>query len=319
MSFLCNFIDKIAYIYLFYGISSFIYGNHKNNELINKILNNDKIIKYIINFSIKAIEYYSTGELYFNKFKRKIKNYIDSNPELKSLVKNLYKNKITENIECIKNGDVINRMTIYDFISKESLNADLYIYSDYNNENETVNKFIINDYENFINKYKNINTSNNVVKYEVTGYKFIMFEIIINNISVSVDMSTEKYNYLIIDNIFDSNFIKYFLKKYHLNIYNMFDDKDFTSYKIKIIDHNINVLEFDNKPLIISKEKGIQYLCDEVICKNENIESTNENNNVNLKNSNSIELDLNKNNIELKDNLENDDYDCIDIENYKYN
>lgn len=312
MSFLYNFIDKIAYIYLFYGISSFIYENHKNNELINKILYNDRIIKYIINFSIKAIEYYSTGELYFNKFKRKIQNYIDSNPELKSLVQNLYKNKITENIECIKNGDVINRMTIYDFISKESLNADLYIYSDYNNKNETVNKLIINDYEKFINKYKNINTSNNVIKYEVTGYKYIMFEILINNISVSVDMSNEKYNYLIIDNIFDSNFIKYFLKKYHLNIYNMFDDKDFTSYKIKIIDHNINVLEFDNKPLIISNEKGIQYLCNQVICKNENIE-------LNF-NDNNIELDLINNNIELKDNvLDNDEYDCIDIENYKYN
>lgn len=125
-----------------------------------------------------------------------------------------------------------------------------------------------------------------------------MFEIIINDISISVDMTTEKYNYLIIDNVFDSNFIKYFLKKYHNNIYNKLSDNDLSSYKIKIIDHNINVLEFTNKPVIICREKGITYL----------------NNDEDKDGINSLDSQPKNSKYDL-----NDEYDCIEVENYKYN
>jgi len=310
MDFFFNSLNKIAHLYLFYSIFDFISNNKgKNNSLYN-IFNNDKLVKYTVSMSIKAIEYYSIGEIYLNKLKKRIKVFIDSNPELKNFIQNFNKNKITENVEFIHNGDIVNKMTLIDFIENYNYtnsdiqqNTDFCIYSDYNNENEVTNKIIIRDYENFVKKHWNLienqnqNQSQNV-DYCEAGYKFIMFEIIINDISISVDMTTEKYNYLIIDNVFDSNFIKYFLKKYHNNIYNKLSDNDLSSYKIKIIDHNINVLEFTNKPVIICREKGITYL----------------NNDEDKDGINSLDSQPKNSKYDL-----NDEYDCIEVENYKYN
>lgn len=317
MDFFFNSLNKIAHFYLFYSIFDFISNNRgKNNSLYN-IFNNDKLVKYTVSMSIKAIEYYSIGEIYLNKLKKRIKIFIDSNPELKNFIQNFNKNKITENVEFIHNGDIVNKMTLIDFIENYNYtnsdiqqNTDFCIYSDYNNnENEVTNKIIIRDYENFVKKHWNLienqnqnqnpnQNQNQNVDYCQAGYKFIMFEIIINDISISVDMTTEKYNYLIIDNVFDSNFIKYFLKKYHNNIYNKLSDNDLSSYKIKIINHNINVLEFTNKPVIICREKGITYL----------------NNDEDKDVTNSLDSQPKNSKYDL-----NEEYDCIEVENYKYN
>lgn len=329
MDFFYNCISKIAHLYLFFNISQFMYNNYDNYSTVNKIFNDDKINKYMVEFSIKAIEYYSTGEIYLNKLKRKIKAFIDSNPDLKIFIKNFYKNKINENIELISNGDSISSISMNDFISNYMLdkslielkNDDFYIYSDLNEENELINKIIIKDYEQFIKKNKLLNQNENkIIEYNETGYKFIMFEIIVDDISISVDMTTEKYNYLIIDNIFDCSFIKYFLKKYHNNIYNKLSEEQITSYKIKIIDHNINVLEFTNKPIIISKEKGIKYLNEEI--KNDFNEDSD--NKVN-KSDNLVVDNIDEKNISNSEQKKskydiNEEYDCIDPEvYYKYN
>jgi len=303
MDFFYNLLNKMAHLYLFFSVFNFIYNNYEKSNSLQNLFNNDKIIKYTVNISIKAIELYSTGEIYLNKFKRMINNFIDSNPELKDFIQKFYKNKITENIEFVLNGNIVNKISLNEFINKYQSNScidiknimDFCIYSDYNDKNEITNKIIIRDYDSFA--LKCLNESQNI-EYNEAGYKFIMFEIIINEIEISIDLTTEKYNYLIIDNIFDSNFIKYFLKKYHNNIYNKLSNDDISCYKIKLIDHNINVLEFTNKPVIVCKEKGIKYL---------NVDE-------NKDEANTLDSQPKKSRYDL-----NEEYDCIDVENYKYN
>ena len=290
MVILYNLISKIAHLYLFYNLLHFIHINANDN---------DKLMKYMVELSLKIMESYSDCEIFYNKMKKKLNEFINSNPRIKNFVEALNKHKMQtrniENIEVVKNGEIVNRITLDDFIKlhennenneNNNLQYDFVIYSDFNNNDDIcVNKVILrND--------KNYDLQN--LKYCETGYKFIMFEIIISDVPISINLSTEKYNYLVIDNVIDKDFFKYYLKKYHHNIYSKLDNIDLDSYKIKIIDHNINILEFSDKPLIICREKGISYLH----------EKENENSNVR---QNSI------------DNV--DDFDNIDIEsyNYKYN
>lgn len=282
MDFLYNLMNKIAHLYLFYSLYNFIYNN-------GNIFENDKLVKYMIDLSLKIMEYYSEGEIFYNKTKKQLIKLIESNPKLNNFIKTLNKNKIVENIEFVENGEIIKKMSFVDFMKmneKDDFNYDFIIYSDYdNNYDEPINKIVLRKH---IKDTKNIDTNTDTemnIKYVQSGYKFIMFEIIINDEPISINLSTEKYNYLIIDNIIDKHFLKYFLKKYHHNIYNKLNDTDtdLNSYKLKIIDHNINILEFNNSPLIISRDNGICYL---------------------------------ENNASEDKNV--DDFDCVDIENYNY-
>lgn len=296
-------INKMAHMYLFLSIIHFFVDNQD-------IIYNEKIIKKLVSISIKLMEYYSTGEIFFNKMKKNIKTYIEANPELNNLFKKLNNTKPNlDNIEFIKDGDIVNKMPLINFINQYKPNSDydlqkntdFCIYSHYNGENEPINKIIIKDYENFTKKYlhsKENNLSDNEWLEPEVGYKFIMFEILINEIPISINLTTEKYNYLIINNIIDIYFIKYFLKKYHHNIYHKLNENDIQLYKIKIIDHNINVLEFSNKPLIIHKDNGITYA------------------NNDLKNTEDEKLQF----MSEEKYSDKEDYDCIDSNSYyKYN
>lgn len=294
MEFFYSFISKIAHFYLAYSIVNSVYNNPN-------VLNNENLMKYAGNFLLEMMRYYSTGEIYFNRFKKQIKTFIESNPELNNYIKKFYNNKIIDNIELIQDGNIISMMTISDFIDNKNKNNNIdnsifYIYSDNNNENGYINKIIIHDSDKFHDKISISNKTNKNIEYDESGYKFIMFEIIIHDTPISINLTTEKYNYLIIDNVFDLNFIKYLLKKYHPNIYAKLNPEHICNYKIKVIDHNINVLEFSNKPLRICREKGLKYL-------NDNEEQVQ-----------NIKKEINE---EL--NILRDDYDCIDVENYKYN
>lgn len=269
MEILYYLINKMAHIYLFLSIIHFLIDN-------SELIYNEKMIEKLVSISIKLMEYYSSGEIFLNKIKKNMKIYIEANPELSNLFKKINSTKPNlDNIEFIKNGDIINKMPLINFInyfkSNDLLdlqkNTDFIIYSHYNGENEPINKIIIRDYEKFSKKYidskENGLLDNEWLESEV-GYKFIMFEILINGTPISISLTTEKYNYLIVNNIIDIYFIKYFLKKYHHNIYDKLSKNDIHLYEIKIIDHNINVLEFSNTPLIIDKDNGITYINNEV-------------------------------------------------------
>ena len=78
-----------------------------------------------------------------------------------------------------------------------------------------------------------------------------MTEITVDDKKIVVHFTNDKYNYLIVHNKLDNDFINYFLKT-HYN--ELVKDLEIEKYTIKIIDHNVNIIEFDNtQSLLINK------------------------------------------------------------------
>jgi hypothetical protein len=136
------------------------------------------------------------------------------------------------------------------------IDSNIYTYTDVNNELTVCNKYnreknldfkIILHYKPNDEKKKYLES----LQHEQSDYKFIMTEITIDDKKFIVHFTTDKYNYLIEHNKLDKNFINYFLKT-HYN--ELVKDLEIENYNIKIIDHNVNIVEFDNtKILFINK------------------------------------------------------------------
>lgn len=124
-----------------------------------------------------------------------------------------YKSKQTikkedfNNIEFVKNGKTVNGED-YDFI----------IYSQ-NNEKKIMN-----------NAFDKITC----VKSDVS---FILFNIVMNNTTISLNLFRNNYNYYVSGNVIDNRFLWYFLNKhYNLNL-----TEPLTNYTLNIIDNNVNI------------------------------------------------------------------------------
>ena len=201
-----------------------------------------KIPTYLIQFSYNSIYYYSKLQLGFMKGTKIVQEYIDSKPLLTNFINNI----------CVFNNKPIHNTNKFEIINNQNnqkdnafgLKYDFIIYSD--NSKSCVNKVLFNIFYNLSDKKEPI--------YEEANYKFIQTEIIIHNdIHIIVNFKTAENNYLIVNNKLDKKFIIYFLKKYH-NI----TDLETTNYTVKIIDHNVNIIEFDSsKTLIINKNDYI--------------------------------------------------------------
>ena len=110
-------------------------------------------------------------------------------------------------IEFVKNGKTITGED-YDFI----------VYSQ-NNEKKIMN-----------NSFDKITC----VKSDVS---FILFNIVMNNTTISLNLFGNNYNYYVSGNVIDNRFLWYFLNKhYHLNL-----TEPLINYTLNIIDNNVNI------------------------------------------------------------------------------
>ena len=115
--------------------------------------------------------------------------------------------KNSTNIEFVKNGKTIKGEN-YDFI----------IYSQ-NNEKKIMN-----------NAFDKITC----VKSDVS---FILFNIVMNNTTISLNLFGNNYNYYVYGNVIDAQFLWYFLNKhYNLNL-----NEPLINYTLNIIDNNVNI------------------------------------------------------------------------------
>jgi len=90
-----------------------------------------------------------------------------------------------------------------------------------------------------------------LLHHKQADYKFIMTEIIIDDRKFLIHFTTDKYNYLIVNNNIDKYFINYFLKT-HYN--ELVKDLEIEKYAIRIVDHNVNIIEFDSSKTLVIKE-----------------------------------------------------------------
>jgi len=194
----------------------------------NNIVIPNYLLNLIYSVSYNSIYYYSKLQLQFIKTRNNALTYAKTVPFLNNLLTYFKPDK-----------------SIYTYTI---INDHFSICSKHDREKNIDYKIIINEILDYEEK-KNIESSN----IEEANYKFIMTEITINNKKIVIQFKTDKYNYLIVNNGLDSEFIRYFLKTHYSE---MIRDLEIEKYTIKIIDHNVNIVEFDEtKMLYIEKNE----------------------------------------------------------------
>ena len=96
------------------------------------------------------------------------------------------------------------------------------------------------------------------LEYELSDEKFIMVELTVKDVTISIKFSTDEYNYFVVGNIFNHQFIKYFLNKHYgdfLGKHNIMLD-EINKYGLKIMDSNVMIQEFDEKQNIVIMKNG---------------------------------------------------------------
>ena len=147
-------------------------------------------------------------------------------------------------VEFVKDGIVIHESDVTNINELSSLKIpkeyDFIIWMDNDENNNMLHKIIDN-------------TSENESDYEHVLYKFINTEIIINDTKkFNIHFKTEKYNYLMKDNVINKDFIIYFLNKHYKEQLGAMNHEELNNmkYKIKIIDHNVNLIELENDKVL---------------------------------------------------------------------
>lgn len=207
-----------------------------------KNLNNN----YIINSSLQVIYVYSNFQIKYNIVMKIIRNS-ELYKKLKMNINNIYRYyKRIREIEYITNGDVLLNFSKNNNVYLSCCNdLSFFIFSDINNYDNRINKVILKSIP-------------QMYKYEISNVHLLLIELIIDENIYRIYLSTEQYNYYIVDNIIDKNFCLYYLKN---NLYNNTINNENINEKrviLKIIDEDVNVLEIDlnkNEYLKILKDK----------------------------------------------------------------
>jgi hypothetical protein len=211
----------------------------------------DKYNEFLISTSYELIHFYSKGQILYNKFFMQIKTIIDSNPQFKKIVSDIYKKEIQRNEICqIKNGSIyIKHYTDNAETYFEPDENSIYLFSDNESatENKCVNRIILHS--------QPFST-----KYEVSTVQFMLVEVKINDEAYKINLKTDSFNYYVVDNILDLKFFKYYLYNYQICNLMSEETEKMDKIMVKIIDHNVNMRELeitDDKFIIIKKDDYI--------------------------------------------------------------
>jgi len=185
----------------------------------------DTVPNYLLNLSYNSVYYYSKLQLSLIKTQNTVTTYVKSMPFLNNLLTYIKYKKCTFT----------------------SINDKFIICNKFNEEHNLDYKIIIRfnkilDWE--YDYYESL-------EHKQANYKFIMTEITIDDKKFLIYFTTNNYNYLIVNNNIDKHFINYFLKT-HYN--DLVKDLEIENYTIRIVDHNVNITEFDSSKTLIIKE-----------------------------------------------------------------
>lgn len=217
-----------------------------NSFFIGSFLTTVLAIRYPQEFSVivtditfNAIYLYSKIQIYVKKLNKKMDNFIDETPSLLHVKKYLSSiftvNHVLES-KFVKNGEFL--------CLKDASESEFALFSSLCNKTHCVNKKIVFDLD-------KLDTT-----FECSDIKFMLVEINVGGKQYKVDLKTNDYNFYLVDNKFTRQFFIYYLKQ-HLHIKEPINYKEF---KVKIIDHDANLLNFDfsselykNKCIVLNK------------------------------------------------------------------
>lgn len=222
-------IVKIAnYIFSFYFFNTAfknLYPETYNNFIIK--------ISYccVYCFTVIQMKAMQTQKFTVNKYNTFILAY----PYVKTKVNNISEYFIkTQDIEYISDGEVIETS------SKKWL---LQNYKKIDPDENNINKMTI--YTNGINKkvLRIVPIEESHYNCEKTSYNFVLIEVIIKNEIQKIDLTTDTYNYMLVDNVINKDFVFYFLKTHYPNFVkniSYYYSGNLDKYTIKILDQDVN-------------------------------------------------------------------------------
>ena len=145
------------------------------------------------------------------------------------------------------NNDIIKDLN--KFVKPDNIEYDLIIYSDYNKykQSKCINKVCYQSFPDNLN-------------YEVTNFKFLSLTLIFQEISYNLDLYSENYNFYIVHNFINKDFLYYFMIN-TIKISNTISKEEF-KYNLIIIDHNVSVQNLDHTHEIIFLKDGYGIFCD---------------------------------------------------------
>ena len=200
----------------------------------------------LIEIPLQIIYLYSKCQIIYAKVHRQINEFIDANPHIKTFVDDFYKSKSNVDdleIEYIVNGVIYTKYKRTQSLPDRTENdGSLLIFSDLSaSDNKCIHKKILQNEINF--------------DYKVAAVQFLLIELSLDDKTFIINLKTDTYNYYIVDNVIDKNFISYYLmKNYTVIIYE--DIRSVEKYTIKMIDQNVNVkdIEITDTKFITIKE-----------------------------------------------------------------
>ena len=233
-----NIINFGLYIYVLIEFIRTVYPKHYDiyfNNLKNQI------ISFLGSCVYSFIYFYSRIQLIHAQIHLAIQ-MITTDPCILYIKNYFNKDEKNENneiiIEILKEGIEIDNCIINDFGLVKNNKYDLVVCS------YGLNKLIFHTLPECFNYIGNST-------YEITDFCFIQTNINFRNgETIQIDFKNEKYNYYIVNNIFNRVFILYFLKTYYQTFINKFSNEYILDYNISIIDQNANMITLDNTKTI---------------------------------------------------------------------
>lgn len=241
------------------------------NKVYNYFQKNEKVYNFALNTYLYATEQYVYGKQYINRQynqHKMVKWTIDSIYKVHAYFIH-YKIEPFQNIWC--NEIAIYKNTISDSNSKTPLYRlnEKYLFYDENKEsfdNSTVTYIIYgqltkysvpvnvliyfknNDKIILRNKMNMVQYNNTTYKYIYTTYRFITVQYIYKNFIITLDLPKSLY---VVDNILMTPEFVYRCLSYQKDPF-VFD----YDYTLKLIDHNINIIELkSNQCILLEKDK----------------------------------------------------------------
>ena len=218
---LLSLIELLKTSALIFLLNDYFIRNHPNRH--NEIC---------IDIAFNIIYVYSYCQMLFNNNIIYLQNKA---PVLFNFFTKLFKNNNKNfNIEIIKDSSIVafsSKDVFLNEINFKIPECDFIVYTD--GETYPSNIKIIRDCE------SKMILNEKIYEYEKSDIKFILVECIIFDKTYVIELSSDKYNFYIKDNILDFNFFLYYLHYFHKD--EIFFEEQINNMTLKIMDHNVDI------------------------------------------------------------------------------
>jgi hypothetical protein len=97
-----------------------------------------------------------------------------------------------------------------------------------------------------------LETNNN--QFELSDISFIALYLHYNDSQYHINLKTDKYNYYLVGNVINKLFLQYYINTVLNNKNFTIDDKN--SYRLELMDHEVNMIYLDIEDIIIIEKNG---------------------------------------------------------------